>query len=134
MIGWGQIAYGAVLSAIAAGLLLTLSSGRLRSTGPGPRSWLERLPVILAGGISAASAPLAWNAILRATEARSFFVDAPLVVLPASWQDTGSGIYTLALAALVLGAGPLAAEPGRRVAVSALLCGLAAFLVDVYLY
>jgi hypothetical protein len=55
-------------------------------------------------------------------------------VLPASWQDTGSGVFATAAAALVLGLGPLRAATGRRVALVALVCGLAAFLVDVYLY
>jgi hypothetical protein len=35
---------------------------------------------------------LAWNAILRATHASQFFTDAPLRLLPASWQDTGLGV------------------------------------------
>jgi hypothetical protein len=54
--------------------------------------------------------------------------------MPASWQDTGSGVFTVAVAALVFGFGPARNEIGRRIAWLALLCGLAAFLVDVYLY
>ena len=134
MISWGQITYGAILSAIAAGILITVSAEVARSSGSVVRSWYERLAVIVSGAISAGAAPAAWNAILRAADARGFFVDAPLGVLPARWQDTGSGVFTVALAALVLGIGPLAGVPGRRLAVSALLCGPAAFLVDVYLY
>jgi hypothetical protein len=34
----------------------------------------------------------------------------------------------------VLGLGPLRSANGRRLALSALVCGLAALLVDVYLY
>jgi hypothetical protein len=56
------------------------------------------------------------------------------VVLPASWQDTGSGVFALAVAAVGLAVGPLAAAPARRTTGLAALCGLAAFLVDVYLY
>ena len=84
--------------------------------------------------VSALVGPIAWNAILRATHGSEFFTDAPLAVMPASWQDAGSGVFTVATAALALGAGPLAAGPGRRVAATAALAGLAAFLVDVYLY
>jgi hypothetical protein len=55
-------------------------------------------------------------------------------VLPASWQDTGSGVFALATTAVLLGVGPLASGPARRTIGLAALCGLAAFLVDVYLY
>jgi len=57
-----------------------------------------------------------------------------VTVLPASWQDTGSGVFALAVATLVLGLGVLATTPARRVAIYSLVCGLAAFLVDVCLY
>jgi hypothetical protein len=93
-----------------------------------------RLPASLTVGLCALAGPFAWNAILRATHAREFFTDAPLVVLPASWQDTGSGVFTIALAALALGFGPLAGAPARRTAVLAGVAGLIAFAVDVYLY
>jgi hypothetical protein len=78
--------------------------------------------------------PIAWNAILRATHASTFFTDAPIVVLPTSWQDTGSGVFALATTTLLLGLGPLRAEQSHRTIRLALLAGLAAFLVDVYLY
>jgi hypothetical protein len=61
-------------------------------------------------------------------------VDAPVAVMPASWQDTGSGVFAVAVATVVFGFGPVRDEPGRRVALLALLCGLGGFLVDVYLY
>ena len=122
MLAWSTIAYGAVVSAV----LATGAAALLMRTG--------RLPVALTVGLCALAGPFAWNAILRATHAREFFTDAPLVVLPASWQDTGSGVFTLALAALALGFGPLAREPARRAAVLAGVCGLIAFAVDVYLY
>jgi hypothetical protein len=53
---------------------------------------------------------------------------------PSSWQDTGSGVFTVAVCSLALGLGPLAAGTGRRIAAVAALAGLAAFAVDVYLY
>ena len=122
MISWGSIAYGAALSAAAAAALVALV---LR----------ERRPVVLlAAALAAAAGPLAWNAILHDTGGNGFFVDAPFTLLPASWQDTGSGVFATAAAAVVLGLGPLHAASGRRVALVALACGIAAFLVDVYLY
>ena len=68
------------------------------------------MPVLLGGAVAAATGPFAWNAILRHTGG-DFFVDAPLVVFPISLQDTGSGVFALALSALLLGFGPLRAAP-----------------------
>jgi len=78
VIGWPVIGYGAALTAVAA-LLALLATGD------------RRRPVLALGVLAGAAAPVAWNAILRATHAAEFFTDAPLAVLPASWQDTGSG-------------------------------------------
>ena len=122
MIGWGQIAYRAALSGLLAGIALALIA-RTR-----------RLATAVAGTLAAAAGPLVWNAILRAAHGNEFFTDASVTVLPASWQDTGSGVFALAVATLVLGLGVLATTPARRVAIYSLVCGLAAFLVDVCLY
>lgn len=122
MISWFSITYGALLSGVLAAVFLSVV---LR----------ERRPSLLvAAAVSAAAGPLAWNAILRDAGGHGFFVDAPVVVLPVSWQDTGSGVFTVAVAALALGFGPLGDVSARRLATVALLCGLGAFLVDVYLY
>jgi hypothetical protein len=43
-------------------------------------------------------------------------------------------VFALAAAAVLLGLGPLATGPARRTIGLAAVCGLAAFLVDVYLY
>ncbi len=43
-------------------------------------------------------------------------------------------MFAIAGACLALGFGPLAGQPARRVAVTAVLAGVGAFLVDVYLY
>jgi hypothetical protein len=80
MLSWGTILYGAALSAVAA---LVLVAAALR----------ERRPVVLAvAAVSAAAGALMWNAILHRVHAPEFFVDAPVAVLPASWQDTGIAI------------------------------------------
>ena len=122
MLSWASILYGAALSAVVAGAALTALTRPRQPT------------VIAAGVLATAAGPLGWNAILRATHASQFFTDAPLRLLPASWQDTGSGVFALAASAVLLGVGPLAAAPARRTIALAALCGLAAFLVDVYLY
>ena len=122
MLSWSTIAYGAVLSAVVAAGLTALAAR--------PR----RTVVVATAGLAAGLGAAAWNAILHAAHGSQFFTDAPVVVLPASWQDTGSGVFTIAACALALGLGPLAAGTGRRLAAVAGLAGLAAFLVDVYLY
>jgi hypothetical protein len=121
VISWGTIVYGAGLSALFAAVALLLTG--------------ERRPTILCVAIAAAFiAPVGWNAVLRATHAREFFTDAPISVLPASWQDTGSGVVTLAVASVAL-ALVAPREPIRRAILrSALVCALVAFVVDVYLY
>jgi hypothetical protein len=120
VIGWSQIVYGAVLSAAVAALI-ALPRGRSRA-------------VVATGALTAAVGPLAWNAILRAAHGDQFFTDAPVIVFPVSWQDTGSGVFTLAAASLGYGLGPLAAQPTRTSVRYALLAAVAALLVDVYLY
>ena len=122
MLSWGVIAYGAVLSAVAAAVLVGLG-GR------------ERSPIVLAcAAVSAVLGAVGWNAILHATHADQFFHDAPIPVFPISWQDTGSGVFSVAVAAVLLGFGPLRASPSRRLAFLAVLAGLGALLVDIYLY
>jgi hypothetical protein len=122
MLSWIQIGYGALLSGLVAGIALAFLAR--------PR----RLPVALAGAAATVAGAVAWNAILRAAHGDQFFTDAPLVVLPASWQDAGSGVFALATSALLLGVFVVPTMPARRVSGYAVVCGLAAFLVDVYLY
>jgi len=122
VLSWGVIAYGAALSAVLAAVLVFFA-GRAR------RPW-----VVVCAVLGALVGPAAWNAILHATRANQFFHDAPIPVFPISWQDTGSGVFTVAVAALLLGFGPLRADPGRRVSLLAVLAGVSALLVDIYLY
>ena len=123
MISWGSILYGTVLSALAA-LLLVFLAVRRRD---------QRYETLAVAAVSGALGPLLWNSILHHVGGREFFVDAPVAVMPASWQDTGSGVFTVAVAAVLFGFGP-ESRSGRQTASLALLCGLGAFLVDVYLY
>ena len=89
--------------------------------------------MLLTAALAALAAPLAWDLILRHTGGE-FFVDAPGLVFPISFEDTGSGVFTVALAALLLGFGPLRAATGQRLALTATVCGIASLLVDIYLY
>ena len=121
MPSWGAVAYGVLLSGIVAAVAVRFV---LR----------ERRPTVLAcAALSSALAPLAWDLVLRHTGG-NFFVDAPGYVFPISYEDTGSGVAGVALAALVLGFGPMRTATGHRLALTAATCGLASLLVDIYLY
>jgi hypothetical protein len=118
---WGATIWGV----IASGVLVVLAVWfLLRERRPG---------VAVAAAVAAMLGPLLWDLILRHTGG-DFFVDAPGYVFPVSFEDTGSGVFATAIGALLLGFGPLRADTGRRVALTALFCGLAALLVDIYLY
>lgn len=122
MLNWSMILGGAAMSAIAA---CALVAALVR-----PR----RVLVVATAALAAFVGPLSWNAILHAVEGRRFFVDAPIAAFPVSWQDTGSGVFTLAMATLLLGLGALAHDSGRKLLMVAALTGLSALVVDVYLY
>lgn len=121
--GTAQMLYGAALSVVAA-LLLVFFVGK------------ERRPlVLLSAGAAAFLMPIWWNAILRWTAATDAFShDLPFRPFPVSWQDTGSGVFTLAGAAVLLGLGACAKDPAGRVARLVLLTALGAFLIDIYTY
>ncbi|MDQ3898729.1 MAG: hypothetical protein M3326_16045 [Actinomycetota bacterium] len=122
MISWATILRGAGLTALfSAAVLLVVVR--------------ERRPWVLSVAVAASAlGPVTWNAILRATHASRFFTDAPIAVFPVSWQDTGSGVFAVALAAVALGLGPLRQERSQRLMLVALLTGAVALAVDVYLY
>ena len=121
MISWGTILYGAALSAVFAAVALVVALRERRPT--------MLLPAVLV----AFAAPIGWNAILHATHAGTFFTDAPIALFPISWQDTGSGVFTLAAGSVVLGTLHRQAPAGRVLTVAG-LAGAVAFLVDIYLY
>jgi len=121
--GTAQMLYGAALSVVAA-LLLVVFVGK------------ERRPlVLLSAGAAALLMPIWWNSILRWTGATDAFShDLPFRPFPVSWQDTGSGVFTLAGAAVLLSLGACAKEPAGRVARLVLLTALGSFLIDIYTY
>jgi hypothetical protein len=121
MPAWGATIWGVFASGV---LALLLGRFLLRERRP---------PVLAAMTAAAVLGPLVWDLILRHTGG-DFFVDAPGYVFPVSLEDTGSGVFATAFAALLLGLGPQRADVARRVAVGALVAGVAALLVDIYLY
>jgi len=121
VISWGTILYGAALTLVLVGAAVWLIARRPVAT------------VACAAGASTAGV-VAWNAILHATGSQQFFVDAPIVVFPISWQDTGSGVFALAAASLALGLGPERHAPAATATRLAALAAAAALAVDIYLY
>ena len=121
MISWRTILGGAALTLLFTSIVLVL----IRR---------ERRPVVLITALVASvGGPLAWNAILHRTHPARFFVDIPFKPFPVSWQDTGSGVFTLALASLLLGI-VMRREPAGKVISLAATVAIVAFLVDIYLY
>ncbi|MGN8129684.1 hypothetical protein [Paenarthrobacter sp. 22069] len=114
---------GALLSALAALVLLILVRR-------------ERRPAVVATAAGfALLMPMAWNSILKWTGAVGLFShDLPFPPFPVSWQDAGTGVFTLAGTALALMAGPCRGDAARGVAATAALTALAALIIDVYLY
>jgi hypothetical protein len=79
--------------------------------------------------------PVFWNSILTWTGAIDLFShDLPFILFPISWQDTGSGIFTLAGAGFALMLGACRKDPAPKVAYLALAAAAAALVVDVFLY
>lgn len=119
----GSMLYGAALSAVLA-VLLVAFAGKDRRVG-----------VLATAGGAAFLMPIGWNSILRATGATAAFShDLPFAPFPVSWQDTGSGIFTLAGAALAFAVGIAAHQPAHRTAKLAILTAIGAFLIDIYSY
>lgn len=118
---WGAVAWGVAASGV---LGLVLFWFVLRERGRA---------TLVVGAVAAMLGPLLWDLILRHTGG-DFFVDAPGLVFPVSFEDLGSGVFATAIGAAALGLGPLRAATGARVAWASLLSGLAALLVDTYLY
>ena len=122
-VAYSQMLYGAVLSAALAAILVAFAGNRRRPA------------VVLAAGLAALVMPLAWNLILRKTGATGlFFHDLPFKPFPISWQDTGSGVFTLAGASVALSLWAARDETSPRVAGLASLTALAALLIDIYTY
>jgi hypothetical protein len=121
MLSWATILYGAAVSAVPAVVLALLAGQR-------------RARVLFGVALGTAAGPIAWNTILRITRADQFFVDAPVPLFPISWQDTGSGVFAVAALTLILGLAAAPTGTARHTALLALLGGVSALVVDVYLY
>ncbi len=120
---YAQMLYGAALSAVAAFVLVALLGG-------------SRRPAVLFGvALAGFVMPLCWNLVLRTTGATGLFShDLPFKAFPISWQDTGSGVCTLAGASLIIALGPGRSHTPAWVARVTVLTAVAALLIDIYTY
>jgi hypothetical protein len=115
--------YGATLSAAAAAALVIML-GRPRS-----------LCMVASAALAAFVMPLAWNLILRDSGATGLLShDLPFRPFPISWQDTGTGVFTLAGATLLMAFGTARNQSPPRAAALGAMVAIAALLVDVYAY
>jgi hypothetical protein len=94
----------------------------------------RRPALVVTTTVAAVLAVLGWQLVLRATHAATFFTDLPFGFFPISWQDSGSGVATLALLAPCLAFGPMRRQPAPACAGLALAAAAVALVVDVYLY
>jgi hypothetical protein len=123
VVSWFSMTYGAVLSAVLA-VVLVAFPGRDR-----------RREVLATAAGTALVMPVCWNVILRVTGATATFShDLPFRPFPISWQDVGSGVFTLACASIAIALGAGSKDTAPRAAVLAAWTALAALLVDIYLY
>lgn len=132
MLSWSTILLGAALSGVMASALVAAAQVLRRKRSGETRKMTVGLAATAA--LSGFLGPLMWNAILRSTQSPGFFVDAPISILPASWQDVGSGVFGASTSFLLFGFGVLRNQRGQVVASFAILVALVAFVVDVYLY
>jgi hypothetical protein len=121
-LSWSSILYSAALSAVVAGAALTALA---RPRQPA---------VILTGALATAAGPLVWNATLRATHASQSLPTPAAPAARAAGKTPARACSPLAVTAVLLGFGLLAFASARRTIPLAVLCGVAAFLVDIYLY
>jgi len=76
VISWATILYGGGLTFAVVALVIWFAARG------------EITTVVVAASASTVGA-IAWNAILHSiSDANGFFVDAPIAIFPASWQDT----------------------------------------------
>ncbi len=121
-VGFAQMLFGAVLSCVVA-LLFTVALHE------------RRIGILATAGGAALVMPMLWNSILNCTGATGLFSHhLPFPPFPVSWQDTGSGVFTLAGSCLGLMVGAAHNGRPRRIAAFALATAAAALVVDVYFY
>jgi len=93
--------------------------------------WARLRRRFLIAGVTTFVGMAAWNFTLNATQAvPNFDVDAPIIRV--SWADAGSGIFACLVTGLVLGLITDRSEPSYRVVGAAVIAGLVAIGLDLF--
>lgn len=116
---WSRIVFGSIIGPIVGTALLWA----LRERDP-------RTLATAAAGVFAGT--WLWNLMLNVRHATTVDGDIPFKPFPISWQDTGTGIFALAMTTVLLLATVQRNEPGHRTLKIAGIAAGAAFLIDVY--
>lgn len=119
VLAWWRVAFGVGVGAVGSTVGLWLAKERGRTT-------------LFASGVGVAAGTALWNVMLNVRHARMIDGDIPFRAFPISWQDTGTGIFSFAFAALFLLATAHREVPGRHTLKVAGIAAAIAFLFDVY--
>ena len=118
---WSHIVGGSIAGVIV-GLVVLFAIGERQ-----PRTLAVTAVGVMAG-------TWLWNAMLNIRHAAVIDGDIPFTPFPISWQDTGTGVFVFAFAAVLLLATVMRAEPGIRTLKVAGIAAAAACVVDIYFW
>jgi hypothetical protein len=111
-------------------VLFAIVAGILAAAALAVWPWSRERGRFAIAGLTTSAGFIAWNLVLNATHGTNFNVDAPVIGL--SWADAGSGVLAFVTTALVFGLVMARREPAARVVGIAVIGGLAALLVDLF--
>lgn len=116
---WSRILFGSIVGPVAGAIVLWLLHERDRRT-------------LLTAAAGVFTGTWLWNLMLNVRHATTIDGDIPFKPFPISWQDTGTGIFALAIATTLLLATVHRYPPGHRTLKIAGIAAAAAFILDVY--
>ncbi len=116
---WWKVAWGVAVGMTVSTLGLWVAKERSKS-----------VLITAATGVGIGTA--VWNTMLNVRQALTVDGDIPFRLFPISWQDVGTGIFSVAVTSVLLLATVYRREPGSKtLKVVGIAAGLA-FLFDVY--
>jgi hypothetical protein len=119
VVPWSHVLYGSIIGPVVGTTLLWLLRERHKRT-----------LAITAVGVF--SGTWLWNLMLNIRHAGIIDGDIPFRLFPISWQDTGTGLFSFAVATALLLATTHRNEVGHRTLKIAGIASTAALLIDIY--